>query len=399
MLRILILYQPRLGGTNVVLKRASEWLINHGHTTIDLCDIETCEDKKFDLTLLPTSEMYRLPPLIENGSSIDIGRALVWAMGSRAFHGAYCNPMNDSLTFKFLTFPLRMLANRTLNSLLRDRTVIFTDEVGMYTDIEINRDRKLDFMDLIYPVPINTKTDVVIKRFPSHPRRFMWIGRVDRDFKVLPLLRVIRDISDAVRSNSLTSNVEFLIVGSGDGDELIHQAISNISNVKFTWLKWVDLHKLDELLSNEVDILFAMGASALQGASMGIPTVIVQPFSHPSQETSEMYRWIHHTVGHSLGEFPWFHCQPAQPSYSFDELLKIGTLHENALNALEFSKKFDTNIVFERLFTRKLPSSLSSTSKFQLRIYMYIYKIKYKVKILLSWVANLIFANRYSLRK
>jgi hypothetical protein len=320
-------------------------------------------------------------------------------MGSRAFHGAFFNQMNLEGFKKYLAIPFNNFANRMLDSLLLSRSIVFTDEVGLFSDLEKNRKRGLDLEDLIFPIPIDVKLSTVTRIYPGSPQRVMWIGRIDRDFKMLPLLRVIRDISNAVRNNSFTSNIEFLIVGSGDGDELVQQEISNISNMKFTWLKWVDIDKLDELLSNEVDILFAMGASALQGASMGIPTVIVKPFSHPSQETSKMYRWIHHTVGHSLGEFPWFHCQPAQPSYSFDELLKIGTLHENALNALEFSKKFDTNIVFERLFSRKLPSSLSRKSQFQLRIYMYFYKIKYNLKVLMSWFKKLIFFNNYLLRK
>ncbi len=381
-MKVLILYQASRGGTNVVLSRASNWLQKQGHIVTDVSFFEESGAKEIDLVLLPTSEMYRLALLMKN-TETSISGVLVWAMGSRAFHGAYVNPMKFGLLFNFFTYPLRILANNTLESFLLDRALIFTDEVGMYTDMERNRDRATKVEDLIYPVPVDIKYDIVIKSFPSRPKRLMWIGRIDRDFKVLPLIRVIRDISSEINNNNLEFGLEFLIVGTGDGSEFIQKEIVRTKNMKFKWVEWVELDELDELLDN-VDILFAMGASALQGARRGIPTVVVQPFSHSSQEVPNIYRWIHQSIGHSLGEFLWFHCQPVQPNCSFGALLEFGSLTEHAVNSFEYSKKFDTEIIFKRLFDRELSSPLSNKTKLYLNIYLFIFKLKTFCKFLIS---------------
>lgn len=375
-LNILILYQGSRGGTNVVLARARSWLEEHGHNVVDYSFIEVLNCVRFDLVLLPTSEMHRLPKLLSS-SDCSIGCVLVWAMGSRSFHGAFTNPMKSGIFFNIFTIPLKILASFTLNSLLNDGVVVFTDEVGLYTDVGV--DRRINEVDLIFPVPIDFKSDVLFRSFKARPRRVMWVGRVDSDFKVLPLIRVIRDVSSAVKSDFFEQGVEFLIVGSGDGIDLVHQEVARTKNIEFKFIEWVSIEKLDDILIG-VDMLFAMGASALQGASRGTPTVVVQPFSNKSQEVENIYRWIHRTVGHSLGEFPWFPCKPVQSNCSFEALMGFGSLADHSIKSFEFSRKFDAELIFKKMFLERCNHALSGKTRFYLYVHSMIFHMKISVK-------------------
>lgn len=364
-MKILILLQLNDGGTNVLLNRAKQWLVNHGFEVLGTGDIGS-DKTKIDLVLMPTSEMYRLSQLWDK--NIEIKSILIWSMGSRAFQGAFYNQMNNSLVHTIFTYPLKVLANKLLSSLLAERAVIFTDEVGMHADMQYLKYIPTNIDDLIFPVAIDVQSDATKHVFPARPRRFMWIGRVDKDFKVLPLLRVIRDVASALNRGVLQGGIEFTIIGSGDSDDLLQKELTLITGIKFIWKGKVALSELKDLLTNNVDVLFAMGTSAIEGARFGIPTVIVQPFSHQEQEAELPYRWCHQTVGHATGEFPWLPCEPVQPKCDFDELWNSSTLNEHSLKSFAFSQKFNSDDVFARLVNRPLSEMLSSKSRLLLRI-------------------------------
>lgn len=361
------MFQSQNGGTNVLLNRAKQWLSIRGFEVINFDDCEKIINKEIDLVLLPTSEMHRLPQLWNK--NLEIKHTLIWAMGSLAFQGAFSSQTINLFVYKVLAFPLRILGKKLLSSLLSDRAVIFTDEVGMYADVQCLKFKPTNINDLIFPIAVDVQYDIPRPVFPHRPRRFMWIGRVDKDFKVLPLLRAIRDVSSALNRGVLQGEIEFTIIGAGDGDELVRKEIALTADINFKWKDEVKLSDLPDMLTKNVDVLIAMGTSALEGARCGIPTVIVQPFSHHKQEPELPYRWIHQTVGHSLGEFPWVRCEPSQPKCGFDALWNSSTLDELSLKSFAFSQKFNSDDVFAALVNRPLSEALSSRSRLLLRMH------------------------------
>lgn len=385
-LKILILFQPQDGGTNLLLNRAKEWFSNNSLEVIDVSNCVELENKNIDLVLLPTSEMHRLPKLWNQ--NVKIKKTLIWAMGSLAFQGAFINQMNVSFVYKKITLPVRYLGNKILSSFIADKSVIFTDEVGMYADMQFLKYKPTFIDDLIFPIAIDVKHDVPPPIFHDHPRNFMWLGRVDKDFKVLPLLKIIRNVASALSRGVLRGPITFTIIGTGDGADLVQNEISLTTEINFKWKNRAELSELQAILTNNIDVLIAMGTSALEGARFGIPTVIVQPFSHQEQEPELAYRWIHQTVGHSLGEFPWVLCEPVQPKCDFDSLWDVGTLDELSLKALAFSQKFNSDYVFSRLINRPLFKVLSPKSILLLRIHSVIYNLKSKLRELMRWLRD-----------
>lgn len=344
---VLILFQPEDGGTNVLLNRTKVWLLKNGFNIVDINSLNKTTGGKMDLVLLPTSEMYRLPSLW--AMDIEIGSTIIWAMGSRAFQGAFINQMNASLAYKLVTLPIRLLVNKLLATLIEDKQVIFTDEVGMHADMQYLKRMPNFITELIIPIAIDVDRFPKIKVFEEQPKKIMWLGRIDQDFKALPLIKVIKDITDLHNRKILKGEIEFVIIGSGDGNHLVQQEIDNNFTLTFSWIKNVGLADLPSHMTAKIDVLFAMGTSALEGARLGLPTVIVQPFSHAIQEPKFAYRWIHQTKGHSLGEFPWVYCEPPQPKCDFESLWSMGTLSEHGKSSFDFSQKFGSEEVLSRL--------------------------------------------------
>lgn len=375
---ILILLQPEDGGTNVLLNRTKVWLIKNGFNIVDINSFNKTIDGKIDLVLLPTSEMYRLPKLWER--NIEIGSTLIWAMGSRAFQGAFINQMNASLAYKLVTLPIRLVVNKLLATLIEDKQVIFTDEVGMHADVQYLKKIPNFITELIIPIAIDVDRFPKTTAFGEQPKKFMWLGRIDQDFKVLPLLKVIKDITDLHNRKILKGEIEFAIIGSGDGNHLVQQEIDSNFTLTFTWIKKVSLADLPNYLTANIDVLVAMGTSALEGARLGVPTVIVQPFSHVSQEPKFAYRWIHQTTGHSLGEFPWVHCEPPQPKCDFESLWFTGTLSEHGKCSFDFSQKFGSDEVFPRLIGLANSKPLRLRARFLLHSLSALRKAKLKLK-------------------
>jgi hypothetical protein len=350
-MRVLILFQTTGGGTNVLLQKAAGWLEATGHEVVGPDDPRMSQ--RVDLVLLPTSEMHRISHLMRAGPRFD--RILVWAMGSRAFHGAFYDQMNRSRAFGIAMYPWRLLCRQLMKAVLSHRSVVFTDEVGMNSDIRFPA--QVSTADLIHPIAIRAPVDRSdAMRLPSNPRRFAWLGRIDHDFKVLPLLRIVRDVSAHCQSHD--EGASFLVIGSGNADELLRREIRLHPHIRFNWLPRVANDELEDVLLRETDVLFAMGTSALEGARVGIPTVLIQPFTQGEQEPSHPYRWIGTTDGHSLGEFAWAEYPPRQPKLLFENLWGE-PLQERSRQSFAFSRKFELEQVFPRLFDRPLPSPMN----------------------------------------
>ena len=60
--------------------------------------------------------------------------------------------------------------------------------------------------------------------------------------------------------------------------------------------------ELDNFLLREVDLLTAMGTSALEGAKLSIPTLMIDLSYHPVKKGYK-YRFLYETINYDLGHF------------------------------------------------------------------------------------------------
>lgn len=385
---VLIIAQGERGGTDYVLKSLANWLVMNGYGVCIAEDWASIKRQKYSLIVLSTSRMHLIPALSKQQHAFGCNKFIIWCMGSLAFHDAYYNGRKKSSYPKFLVKLFDILINTTCRNLLNERSLIFTDEVGMYSDLVDLRDEQVKLPDIVFPIPIKSDRAVNSDRFSDKAKSIAWVGRIDSDFKILPLIQLIED-SAAVRGQTcFEKNFTFIIVGSGNAMRQLEGCISRYKEIRFELHEWLSHEELNAILLERVDVLFAMGSSALLGASLGVPTVVVQPYSHESERKLANYRWIDETIGHSLGEFPSTFCKPDQPRKKFGELFNSHNLQTRSRLSKEFSRKFDEDFVFGRMLKRELPSDISCKTKSLLNVLRSFRVVKSAIKSLIGFIKS-----------
>jgi hypothetical protein len=158
---------------------------------------------------------------------------------------------------------------------------------------------EIDIPDPVFvPVPIPVPApNPMTRRAASDPLRVAWVGRLD-DFKVSVLAFTMRKLSDLARRAG--RSVQFDIVGDGplagaiDRPELLHAGFT----VRRRGVLVGDL--LDRFLLDEVDLLMAMGASALEGGRLGVPSVLLD-YSYGPVPDGYRFRWLFESERYALG--------------------------------------------------------------------------------------------------
>lgn len=149
---------------------------------------------------------------------------------------------------------------------------------------------------LFLPVPIDIvnnnrmivdiKTNAVINIF--------WYGRLC-DFKVYGVLRLIDDLKESKLLFKLH------IIGDGDKADLVINRCTE-SKIAFKHYGVLENTAAIQLIASTAQCVFAMGTSALECASLGIPTILA-PVSYTPIERKIKYEWLYETKQYTLGRF------------------------------------------------------------------------------------------------
>lgn len=127
--------------------------------------------------------------------------------------------------------------------------------------------------------------------------KVLWVGRIV-DFKFYILKHGIQQL------NTISSTrITITVVGEGDRlDELRHFcALQGYDNVEFvSGIPHEDLQK--RML--DFDIVLAMGTSAIESGSVGVPTILLDP-CYSDVENSYSFRWLYESHNFDLGSFTY----------------------------------------------------------------------------------------------
>ena len=182
---------------------------------------------------------------------------------------------------------------RVVQYLVQQHALVFMDEE--------NRTRTGTFFPRIGLAPryLPVLTDVPVERHAVQSMdtlRCGWVGRLV-DFKAHILSHLMDRLDVAAAA---TGSITLTVIGDGDHLEGLQAQAALLTRIAVTFVPHVPLEQLGNFLDNEVDVLFAMGSSALDGASRGIPTFLVD-YSFRPVEGKYRFRMIHESTGFSLG--------------------------------------------------------------------------------------------------
>lgn len=129
---------------------------------------------------------------------------------------------------------------------------------------------------------------------------FAWLGRL-ADFKVSILAETIARVSEY--STKEKHQIMFYVFGDGPDRKLIEQLANKFENdyFKLIFRGEIGYAEIERCLSSTASLLFAMGASALEGARIGIPTVLLD-FSYQALKKTYKYNYIFETKDYTLGK-------------------------------------------------------------------------------------------------
>lgn len=146
------------------------------------------------------------------------------------------------------------------------------------------------------PIPVECKSPIWTKS-ECKEIKILWVGRIV-DFKYHILKYAIKSINN-LKNHKITVEV----VGTGNYLERLIRDCEKFNNIKIRFVNEIDHQKLVAYMSN-FDIVLAMGTTALESSSVGIPTILLDP-KYNKVDSSYQFRWLYDTSDYDLGSFTY----------------------------------------------------------------------------------------------
>ena len=196
------------------------------------------------------------------------------------------------LFLKTFLFQYYKKSQNFVKYLLKENSLFFMDQTTLknttyFLDISVENPEFL-------PIAIE-KSSLENSLMPLKKITLFWIGRLV-DFKYFILEKLILDLERLVPTLSFSLK----IIGDGPYHKNLNSLKSKVS-YEISIEREIENNKLDDYLINNCSILFAMGTAALEGAKLGIPTILLD-ISYKRINKEYNYRWLYERDGMTLGE-------------------------------------------------------------------------------------------------
>ncbi len=199
---------------------------------------------------------------------------------------------------------LGLTCYRTLLSRMKKLIDDMTDNGShFFMDISTERDT-LEHLSLkesankIYlPVPATDYEGEMKMKEQKSVIDFCWLGRISIE-KAHILVYVLKKSSEYALRNK--KKIRFHILGFGELSEMVNSLDLDNEYFEKMNVQPIRFADIDNYLLNKVDLMFAMGTSALEAAKLAIPTILVDQALSPIEE-DYMFRMLYERKGYDLG--------------------------------------------------------------------------------------------------
>ena len=251
-----------------------------------------------DYLITPLSNFYRLPDYVD----LHLPRMRLFFWSLHPYNVVHVLPeckmlmrLPETWYRAFLSFFFPGNYKRVrglLNDLNKADAIWFMDEPNLSLNYSL---WKIPFSnDCLLPPPLETaEKDRTISAFCPDRLRIAILGRLSHD-KIYSVINVLDRFLDYRTARKRVCH----IIGDGDAGELISKEKYN-AQIEILFHASLKDHELDAFLTENVDVLFAMGMSCLAGASLGIPVVQINYGFSPY--ASDHFHFLYDTQGFSLG--------------------------------------------------------------------------------------------------
>lgn len=226
--------------------------------------------------------------------------------------GSFFRNLQDNTSW-FYDFAVSTFARSTLKEMqkfvkmcLLKKGLAFMDQPNLEKTIQRLR---LNIAPTFLPLPAaeNTEGSSIADRWSTISEnalveqlatemRFAWVGRLC-DFKSYILMYTMQRISEYAAVNQY--KIRFYVVGSGEFEQEIKNLPIQHAYFEAIFISRIDADKLGQFFLNQVDVLVAMGTSALDGAAYGLP-VLRLDFTYQPIKQDYRYQWLYESINYDV---------------------------------------------------------------------------------------------------
>lgn len=201
-------------------------------------------------------------------------------------------PLISTLLSKYLK-RLESVHRNILEDIIKKSGIVAMD--GACDDILFKK-YNIRYSDFL-PIYINNSNfNTISSEMIVNKINMVWLGRLDLDFKIHILMKVLSDIE---RINDIfAQDFVFDIIGDGPGLNVLKYYVAEKISFKVNFVGTKSNKELNDTLE-EYHIGFAMGTSALELSSKKIPTILLD-FSY-NEIQDYKYRWLFESENYNLG--------------------------------------------------------------------------------------------------
>ena len=233
-------------------------------------------------------------------------RILFWNLHPKNFNPELFNAAHDRAGIAWMAKLLNRLSGprerRTrsvVSFLLRHMALVFMDLENVRSTEALTGMPIKDPQLLPLVVPRAEPGARVNHAAPASPLRCAWVGRI-ADFKWPILEHVIARLRDA---SGVVGSIRLAVIGEGEFKQRMQQFAAEHATKAFSvdFLGDLPPEELAAYLRDQVDVLFAMGTSALEGARLGLP-VFVLDYSYKRVDAKYRFRFLFERAKYDLAE-------------------------------------------------------------------------------------------------
>jgi hypothetical protein len=254
-------------------------------------------------------------------------------------------------------FALKKELQKLIPLMVEKRSLIFPDGSNFnftYQNLSLPATRPVYVPITCGDVPENKKIKLMSQNLKKQ-LAFGWLGRIAEE-KIHSLIYTVKKLSNYSEMNQ--SPIKMHIIGEGHKTRKLTSL--NVENDYFqiVYVGTLTGDLRDTYLIDNIDILFAMGTSALDGAKLGIPTILLD-IAYNTLKEGYLFRWVFESRSYSMGEMmSKFHYQ--KNNTSLEKAIDLAISNYKGVSKKCHDYCFDNHSVTS--VSNKLLSVLNSAS-------------------------------------